>query len=79
MVVMKMMAFEMIGMSINDNADNNVVTQCGIAHNWAGQGGAEYEGGVDGEGEHCPQSLLISIVLGTATVIFPFWSPSSSS
>ena len=76
---MKMMAFEMIVMSINDNADNNVVTlQCGIAYNRAGQGGAEHEGGVDGEGEHCPQSLLISIVRGTATVIFPFWSPSSS-
>ena len=70
---------KMIVMSISDNADNNVVTQCGIAYNRAGQGGAEHEGGVDGEGEHCPQSLLISIVLGTATVIFPFWSPSSSS
>ena len=76
-VTMKMMV-----MSINGNADNvnNVVTlQCGIAYNRAGQGGAQHAGGVDGEGEHCPQSLLISIVLGTATVIFPFWSPSSSS
>ena len=57
MVIMKMIAFEIMAMSINGYADNNVVTQCGVAYNWTGQGGAEYEGGVDGEGGHWPQSL----------------------
>ena len=70
-VVMKMMV-----MSINGNADNNVVTlQCGIAYNWTGQGGAEHEGGVDGEGEHSLQSISQSVLSWE----LPSWSPSSSS
>ena len=37
-----------------------MVTQCGLAYNWTGQGGAEHEGGVDGEGA-LDFKILISI------------------
>ena len=32
----------------------NVATQCGVAYNRTGQGGAKHEGGVDGEGRDSP-------------------------
>ena len=38
----------------NSDAHADVVTQCGVAYNRTGQGGAKHEGGVDGKGKDFP-------------------------